>query len=186
MGRACVCQAQWQVWGWGWGGGHMPCENPSSSTESQPVTSHTPVVGQQGWNCLGVREETQLSQPGRVLGRAPRPHSPGRWGIRRLYLHGIQGRLWQERKAQRRVRTLTGAGGGGDYPEREGGRGPNRQGSVSSLNQVLSGRIFQGQRWRGSPQRPEHLGTLPASAHPHPHPGSPLQHSPNRPSLPPS
>lgn len=95
MGRAYMCQAQWQVWGRG-------SENPSPSMESQPVTSHTPVIGQEGWNRLSLGEETQLSQPGEVLGRAPRPHSPGRWGIRRLYLHGIQGRLWQERKAQRR------------------------------------------------------------------------------------
>ena len=95
MGRACMCQAQWQVWGRG-------SENPSPSTESQPVTGHTPVVGQEGWNCLGLRKETQLSQPGGVLRRAPRPRSPGRWGIRRLYLHGIQGRLWREKKAHRR------------------------------------------------------------------------------------
>lgn len=73
MGRACVCQAQWQVWGWGWGGEHMPCENPSPSTESQPATSHNPVIGQHGWNRLGLREETRLSQPGGALGRAPGP-----------------------------------------------------------------------------------------------------------------
>lgn len=50
---------------------------------------------------------------------------------------------------------------------------------------MLTGKIFQGQRWRGSPQPPEHLGALPASPHPHPHPGNPLQHSLNCPRLPP-
>ena len=59
--------------GLGLEGEHMPCENPSPSTEPQPVTSHSPVFGQQGWNRLGLREETQLSQPGGALGRAPGP-----------------------------------------------------------------------------------------------------------------
>lgn len=68
MGRACMCQAQWQVWGQG-------SENPSPSTESQPVTGHTPVVGQEGWNRLGLREDS--AQPAwRGVEESPPPLLP--------------------------------------------------------------------------------------------------------------
>lgn len=39
-------------------------------------------------------------------------------------------------KPRGELELLRGRGVGGDYPEREGGRGPNRQGSVSSLNRL--------------------------------------------------
>lgn len=75
-----------------------PVRIPAHLRSLRSATSRTPVVGHEGWNHLDLREETQLGQPGVVLGRPP----AGRWGIRRTYLHGIQGRLWQERKAQRK------------------------------------------------------------------------------------
>lgn len=71
----------------------MSCGSPSPSTDSQVCSrSLLALLGHESWDHLGLREEVQLS-------------GPGRWETGRLYLHGIQGRLWQERKHRGEIRS---------------------------------------------------------------------------------
>lgn len=76
----------------------MSCGNPGPSTDpqfrSQSLPSGLYMRDATTWTHLVGGEAAQWAWRGEGI--------PQGRGVRRLYLHGIQGRLWQERKAQRR------------------------------------------------------------------------------------